>query len=208
MLENTMTRLLVAVLSLTLAALPLPALASQTVRCASVNHKYRYCRVRTDNEVRLEKQISGARCREGYSWGHDAYGVWVDRGCEAEFRVGKRGDKNNAVAAGVAIAGIAIIAALAAGKGGSQSSDLPSWAVGSFSGYDEYERTDVQLTILPGGSVSGYAGRTQFDGRFSNPRLEAGRQVFRVERSGNGFIAVDERNAGHRVYFQRSGSGY
>jgi hypothetical protein len=31
--------------------------------------------------------------------------------------------------------------ALAAGKGGFQSSDLPSRAVGSFPGYDEYERT-------------------------------------------------------------------
>jgi hypothetical protein len=48
---------------------------------------------------------------------------------------------------------MAIIAAIAASKGQSQK-DVASWAVGTFSGYDDYERTDVEVTILPGGSVS------------------------------------------------------
>jgi hypothetical protein len=208
MLEKTLARPLVAMLSLSLAAVPLPARASQSVHCASVGNRYQYCRTDTDNEVRLERQISGARCVEGSSWGYDRYGVWVDRGCEAEFRVGKGRDRDSAVAAGAAIAGIAIIAALAASKSGHQSSDLPSWAVGSFSAYDDYEQTDVQLTILPGGSVSGHAGRNEFDGHFADLRLEAGRQVFRVERAGNGFVATDERNPAHRVVFRRSGGGY
>ena len=41
-------------------------------------------------------------------------------------------------------------------------------------------------------------------------RLQAGRHAFRVSRSGNGFLAVDERDSGHRVVFQRSydGGGY
>jgi hypothetical protein len=206
---NKIARPLVALLSVTLAAAPLPAAAARTVHCASEGHRYQYCRVNTDNQVTLERQISGARCAQGSSWGFDQYGVWVDRGCEAEFRVGKDGGKNDAVAAGVAIAGIAILAALAANKGGGQqSSDLPSWAVGSFSGYDDRERTDVQLTILPGGSVSGYAGRNHFDGSFANARLEAGRLTFRVEQWGNGFMATDERDANHRIAFRRSGGGY
>jgi hypothetical protein len=42
--------------------------------------------------------------------------------------------------------------ALAAqGHKGQQSSDVPSWAVGAFSGYDAWVDSDVELTILPGG---------------------------------------------------------
>ena len=38
--------------------------------------------------------------------------------------------------------------------------------------------------------------------------LVAGKHRFRVQRSGNGFVATDVAAAGHRVVFQRSGSGY
>lgn len=38
--------------------------------------------------------------------------------------------------------------------------------------------------------------------------MEAGRHVFRIERSGNGFLAVDERDSSHRVLFQRVAGGY
>jgi len=85
---------------------------------------------------------------------------------------------------------------------------VPSWAVGTFSGYDELERTQVQITVLPGGSVEGRAGNNDFTGSFTSTRLEAGKHRFRVERSGNGFQAIDESNGDHRVLFQRIGSGY
>lgn len=190
-----------------------PVFAEKTIRCESKHYSYRYCRADTDNRVTLERQRSRARCRQGESWGYDRHGVWVDRGCEADFRVGKgkghgHGDSGgNAAAAGAAIAGLAIIAAIAASKGQSQE-DVAPWAVGTFTGYDDYERTDVEVTILPGGSVSGYAGSKQFSGSFKGSRLEAGRHRFSVERSGNGFLAVDEENSGHRVMFRRTGSGY
>jgi hypothetical protein len=32
-------------------------------------------------------KLSDARCTEGYSWGFDRRGVWVDHGCRAEFRL-------------------------------------------------------------------------------------------------------------------------
>ena len=66
--------------------------ADRTINCESHNYRYRYCRVDTDNRVRLERQISVAsRCRFGDTWGYDSRGVWVDRGCQAEFRVGRDG---------------------------------------------------------------------------------------------------------------------
>jgi len=188
---------------------PLPVRADETIRCESRGFRYNYCRIDTGNRVSLVRTHGFANCREGSSWGYDRSGVWVDRGCSGDFRVGRGGSHDRNVAAGVAaVAGIAIIAALASNNKGKQEGEVPSWAVGSFSGYDDFERTQVQLTILPGGSVDGRAGDSSFTGSFTAARLDAGRHRFRVERSGNGFLAQDETNAGHRVLFQRSGSGY
>jgi hypothetical protein len=206
------SRALAAVVSTSLVWASLPAVASQTIRCRSDDYRYRYCRVETDNVVRLERQRSHTECRQGYSWDYDRYGVWVNHGCDADFRVGRGGShdsRDKALVAGAAVAGIAVIAALAAqGNRGQQSSDVPSWAVGTFSGYDPRVGTDVELTILPGGSVSGHAGGTSFDGRFADSVLRTERQAFRLERQGNGFVAIDERDANHRVTYRRSGGGY
>ncbi len=35
----------------------------------------------------MVQQRSQSVCREGYSWGSDARGVWVDHGCRADFAV-------------------------------------------------------------------------------------------------------------------------
>ncbi len=189
----------------TLLAAPVRA-EERTIDCESRHFRYSYCRADTDNRVTLVRQKSSTRCQLWDNWGYDARGVWVDRGCAAEFRVG-RGSGGSGAAAGAAIAGIAIAAAIAAGKN-HHSDSVPAWAVGSFQGYDEAERTNVELTIQPGGSVSGYAGGTTFSGRWDDNRLQAGRKKFRVERSGNGFVAVDDTGRGYRIYFQRSGGGY
>jgi hypothetical protein len=186
---------------------PVPVRADETIRCDSRGFRYNYCRVSTDNRVRLVRTYGWGSCSEGSSWGYDRWGVWVDRGCAGEFRVGRGGGggRDGAVAA---IAGIAIIAAIAAANKNKQEGEVPTWAVGTFSGYDEYERSQVELTVLPGGSVQGRAGSTDFTGSFASGRLTAGKHRFNVQRSGNGFEAVDEVNAGHRVVFQRTGSGY
>ena len=57
------------------------------VKCESQGHKERYCRVDTRRGVELYRQLSEARCRYGSSWGYDRRGIWVDRGCRADFRV-------------------------------------------------------------------------------------------------------------------------
>jgi len=211
-IRMTWSRALAAVVSTSLVWASLPSFASQTIHCRSDDYRYRYCRVETDNNVRLERQRSHTDCRQGYSWDYDRYGVWVNHGCDADFRVGRGGShdsRDKALAAGAAVAGIAVIAALAAqGNKGQQSSDIPSWAVGTFSGFDSRVGTDVELTILPGGSVSGHAGGTSFDGRFADSVLRTDRQAFRLERQGNGFVAIDEHDANHRVTYRRSGGGY
>lgn len=145
-------------------------------------------------------------CREGRSWGHDPRGVWVDRGCSAEFRVGRSGNRDKAIIG--AVVGLAALAALASARHQQEPAEVASWAVGSFSGRDDAEDTEVSLTILPGGQVTGRAGTHEFSGHLKGARLEAGRMVFRIEPRGNGFEAVDERDAGHRVVFRRVGSGY
>jgi hypothetical protein len=210
--QVTRSRAFAAVVSTSLMCASLPAFAAQTIQCKSDGYRYKYCRADTDNEVRLERQRSRTECRQGYSWDYDRHGVWVNHGCDADFRVGKdgnHGSRNKALAAGAAVAGIAVIAALAAqGSTGQQSADVPSWAVGTFSGYDPRVGTDVELTILPGGSVSGQAGGTSFDGRFADAVLRTDRQAFRLERQGNGFVAIDERDSNHRVVYRRSGGGY
>ena len=35
----------------------------------------------------MVRQRSDARCQQGYSWGYDGRGIWVDRGCRADFSI-------------------------------------------------------------------------------------------------------------------------
>src|ERR1044071_2901451 len=59
------------------------------VTCASEDGRRRYCDADTRNGVRLSRQIRGS-CRLNETWGFDRRGIWVDRGCSAEFVVGGR----------------------------------------------------------------------------------------------------------------------
>jgi DUF3011 family protein len=61
--------------------------SSQTIRCESNNNARNYCPVDTRGGVRLARQVSGSACTQGSTWGYDTRGVWVDRGCRAEFEV-------------------------------------------------------------------------------------------------------------------------
>ncbi|MEZ5580785.1 MAG: DUF3011 domain-containing protein [Candidatus Competibacteraceae bacterium] len=55
-----------------------------TVRCES-NGNYRHCRADTRDGVQLSRQLSKSACRYNDTWGYDRRGIWVDRGCRAEF---------------------------------------------------------------------------------------------------------------------------
>ena len=60
---------------------------SNTISCSSDDGRRAYCDADTRGGVRLVRQVSGSPCQQGSTWGYDSHGVWVDRGCRAEFDV-------------------------------------------------------------------------------------------------------------------------
>ncbi len=61
----------------------------QTFTCSSDNGGRNYCSIPgggNPNNVIMSRQISGSACIQGQTWGTDRRGLWVDRGCRAEFR--------------------------------------------------------------------------------------------------------------------------
>jgi hypothetical protein len=57
---------------------------TKTLTCSSDGAKI-YCDAGTGRGVRLVKQISTAVCKQNDSWGYDGLGIWVDKGCSAQF---------------------------------------------------------------------------------------------------------------------------
>ncbi len=58
------------------------------VTCESNNGKRKYCSIGDPRQsVEMVRQISSSACVRGQSWGNDSGGLWVDRGCRAQFRV-------------------------------------------------------------------------------------------------------------------------
>ncbi|NOT54453.1 MAG: DUF3011 domain-containing protein [Deltaproteobacteria bacterium] len=60
----------------------------RTFTCKSKQFGYNHCPVPGGRarRIKLERQLSDASCVRGSSWGEDRHGVWVDHGCEAEFK--------------------------------------------------------------------------------------------------------------------------
>lgn len=61
------------------------------VRCESNDGRQRFCPVDTRGGVRVARQLSRSPCIDGDTWGADRRGIWVDRGCRADFIVGRDG---------------------------------------------------------------------------------------------------------------------
>jgi len=80
-------------LSLTLLSIclfiPQKLLGQSTISCNSDDMGRHSCSVDTRGGVRMATQHSDAACTEGYSWGTDERGIWVDHGCRADFAVGE-----------------------------------------------------------------------------------------------------------------------
>ena len=62
----------------------------QRVTCSSNDGRRNWCNIGPTRDVRLIRQISGSACVRDSTWGVDRRGLWVDRGCRAEFVVGAR----------------------------------------------------------------------------------------------------------------------
>jgi hypothetical protein len=63
----------------------------RNVTCASDDGRRHLCRVDTSRGVQLTNQRSGSPCTQGQTWGYDRQGIWVDRGCRADFFLGGGG---------------------------------------------------------------------------------------------------------------------
>jgi hypothetical protein len=64
--------------------------AQRVITCSSDNGRRNFCAADTRDGVLLVNQRSGSPCNFGQTWGFDRKGVWVDRGCRAEFQVGSQ----------------------------------------------------------------------------------------------------------------------
>lgn len=64
----------------------------QSIYCASDDGRRNYCNANTRGGVQMTRQRSGSACVQGQTWGWDNRGIWVDRGCRAEFVTGNGGN--------------------------------------------------------------------------------------------------------------------
>lgn len=70
------------------AAAPVPKTGGSAVVCESENGKRKSCPADTSSGVQIVRHLSDAACGYGREWGYDANGIWVTKGCRAEFAVG------------------------------------------------------------------------------------------------------------------------
>lgn len=77
------------------AAAPAPATPDPArIRCESVGERWQHCRLPFPGDAVLLRQLSRTACVRNHSWGQDAEGVWVARGCRAEFGLSAPVDEN------------------------------------------------------------------------------------------------------------------
>jgi hypothetical protein len=59
-----------------------------TVVCESRDWRRHYCAADTLGQITLGRELTrDNRCVERRTWGYDSKGIWVDRGCRAEFQI-------------------------------------------------------------------------------------------------------------------------
>ena len=78
-------------------ALPVAAQDSRgrTITCESADFQRTYCDTDTRSGVSLIRQLGNDRCEQGSTWGYTDRGIWVDRGCRAEFALYYRASGGN-----------------------------------------------------------------------------------------------------------------
>lgn len=65
------------------------AYGGQSIYLASDDGRRHTYPINTSGGVRLVQQKSGSSCVQGQTWGYDRNEIWVDRGCRADFEVGR-----------------------------------------------------------------------------------------------------------------------
>lgn len=196
------------------------ALADYTIRCGSVNGHHNSCRLSEPGYVSLERKISGADCDQGRTWDYDRREIWVDRGCEADFRVETQDDhksnKTAAAAAGVLV-GAAILGALLQNKdqvddhkyqdenyyGSRHTSYLPGWMVGTFRGYNPTYGKNIVMTIRNDGRMTADAEGQAITGYVNDGALHVGKVVFDIDQTREGFITSQRGDRHNEVRYRR-----
>jgi hypothetical protein len=62
------------------------------IYCASDDGRRNVCPTDTRGGVQIARKRSDAPCDFGRTWGYNHRGVWVDRGCRADFQIGGGGN--------------------------------------------------------------------------------------------------------------------
>jgi hypothetical protein len=65
-----------------------PGPPQQTITCSSNDGRRNWCAIGSARDAQLVRQISGSACIRGQTWGIDNRGLWVDKGCRADFTFG------------------------------------------------------------------------------------------------------------------------
>jgi hypothetical protein len=68
-------------------AVPGPTPLDAPVICESENGKRKTCKADTSAGVQIVRQLGDSTCNYNREWGYDANGIWVTKGCRAEFVV-------------------------------------------------------------------------------------------------------------------------
>ena len=66
---------------------PAPSGGAGHLVCESREYQYNLCQTGRLRGAQLVRQLSEAPCIEGQTWGVSRDGIWVDRGCRADFEV-------------------------------------------------------------------------------------------------------------------------
>jgi hypothetical protein len=187
------------------AAVTLPGAAwsDQRVRCESNHNHYTRCDIEIHGRVRVLRQRSLTKCRLGDNWGYDRAGIWVDNGCRADFLVEERRHDGRSRDHGF--------------EGGDyrgrgfdgdyrdswRSSGVPRWMRGDWVGYDRARRTEIELSIARDGKVRAYIRGDRVFGYASNERMRIGNVEFHIERTRNGFRAIERGDRSNRIRYRR-----
>lgn len=194
------------------------ARAAYTVSCASSGYKHATCRLSQSGRVTLQRQVSGASCKQGRTWDYDSRQICVDDGCSGKFRVetSSHGHNSASTAAG-AVAAAILLGALANSDQGNvakykdddyhgprHSSYVPDWMIGQFNGVNsKYDNTDVLMTIKSDGRITALAKGQTINGYINDDYLHVGDVVFTINRTREGFVTSQVGDQYNVVHYRR-----
>jgi len=195
---------------------PSTASADYTVRCASDDHRHRTCRLSEPGYVTVERQVSGAKCVQGRTWDFDRREIWVDGGCEADFRVethgwsrsgsysnsytysgssGSSGSSGKSNAAAVAVGAVAAVAILGALVNNSNHQD-------DYKYRDENYYGPRHTSYVPGWMVGTFRGYNPMYGADVQMTVQPDGRVT-ADANGqvvNGYINSEELHVGPYIF--------